>query len=323
MAFTFTQCIDKQLWDRFVLYSPQGSVFCITPFLDALGEDYELLFVEEDGVPKLGAVVLKHDGLPIHAPYPFTMYQGILFDGSIRSMPHHKRVKWVVEVTGFLLAEMEKGFDCISFCLHPRFDDMRSFSWFHYHEPDIGQFKISLRYTGLLNLDGIQDFETYLGIIRKGRRYEYHKGLKEGLNVEVSKDIDTLDYLHKMTFERQGLKRNTEEERLLRAISSAALAHGFGELLLSRDSKAELISATLFLYDENCGYYMFGANAPEHRNTYSGTFLLLENIRRCLIRGIKCVDMCGINSPNRGDFKTSFNAVPVPYFVSTWEKPKK
>lgn len=31
------------------------------------------------------------------------------------------------------------------------------------------------------------------------------------------------------------------------------------------------------------------------------------------------VGFVGINSANRGDFKTSLNAVPIPYFVVTWE----
>ncbi|HEY9206254.1 MAG TPA: GNAT family N-acetyltransferase [Candidatus Methanoperedens sp.] len=315
-----TECKDFAYWDNFVATSPQGNIFCQTAFLDALGEDYELLSVQEDNSPKLGAIVLEREGQLLHAPYPFTMYQGVLFDGISCNMPYHRWVKWSMEITNFLLDEMEKRYDCISFCLHPHFEDLRSFSWFHYHEPDKGKFNINLWYTALLNLFDTPDFEAYLGTIRQSRRYEYRHGLENGLTVEVSKDVDKLDYLHKLTFERQGIMRNEDEVRLVRAISSAALAHGFGELLLCWDAEGEAISATLFLYDENCGYYMFGANDPAHRNSYGGTFLLLENIRRCQARGLRYVDMCGINSPNRGDFKTSFNAAPVPYFVVTWDK---
>lgn len=319
MTFTLTQCKNKPLWDNFVATSPQGSVFCTTPFLDVLGNEYELLFVEQDNIQKLGVVVLKRDGQPLHTAYPF--YHGILFDGSIRNMPNHRRVKWSLEVTDFLLAEMEKRYNRLSFCLHPSFEDMRSFSWFHYHEPEKGKFNISFWYTALANLADSPDFEAYLNTIRQSRRYEYRHGLKKGLTVEISKDVDKLDYLHQLTFERHSKERSEDEIRLVPAISSAAIAHDFGELLLCRNAEGDAISATLFLYDKNCGYYMFGANDPAHRNIYSGTFLLLENIRRCYDRGLKYVDMCGINSPNRGDFKTSFNAIPVPYFNATWEKP--
>jgi hypothetical protein len=137
----------------------------------------------------------------------------------------------------------------------------------------------------------------------------------------VSRDIDTLDRLHGMTFERQGLGRTDGEIRLVRKITPAALDQGFGELLLCRNAAGDAISATVFLYDERCGYYLLGANDPNHRRANGGTFLFLENVRRCHARGLKWVDVCGINSPDRGDFKTSFNAVPVPYVVATWENP--
>jgi GNAT superfamily N-acetyltransferase len=321
MAFKLTQCEDKQQWDRFVDSSPQGNVFCSTPFLDALGEEYDLLLVEKDGHSQLGAVVLKRDGQPIPAPYSFAMYQGILFDGSIRTMPRHSRAKWSLEVTEFLLAEMEQRYNRISFCLHYALEDLRSFQWFHYHEPQRGQFKIELRYTGLVDLSGVPDFDTYLTAIRNLRRREYRRAQSKGLTVEESNDLDTLDRLHRLTFERQGIDRNPKEERLLRAISEAALSKSFGWLLLCKDKQGIAASATLFLYDSHCGYYLLGANDPDYRNSGSGTLLILENIRRCREKGLKMVDFVGINSPNRGDFKTSFNAVPVPYFVVTWERP--
>ena len=320
MSLTLKPCEDKQRWDRFVASSPQENVFCTTPFVDALGEDYDFWLVEKDGCPQLGAVVLKRDGQPIYAPYPFTMYQGILFDGSSRSMPHHRRVKWALRVTEFLLSEMEQRYERISFCLHYGVEDLRSFQWFHYHEPQRGQFKIELRYTGLLDLLAVPDFDAYLMTIRKVRRYEYRRAQSAGLTIEESDDMDTLDRLHRLTFERQGIERSPEEVRLLRAISEAALSEGFGQLLLCRDKQGDTVSATLFLYDSHCGYYLFGANDPEYRRTGSGTYLLLENIRRCKEKGLAKVDFVGINSPNRGDFKTSFNAVPMPYYVATWER---
>ncbi len=318
MSLSLTLCTTPSVWDAFVASSPQGNIFCRTAFLDALDVEYDLLFVEENGRPRLGAVVLKRNGQPIPALYP---YQGILFDGSSRSMPRHRLVKWTLEVTEFILAEMEHRYNRISFRLHHGLEDLRSFQWFHYHEPELGQFKLDLYYTGLIDLTASPDFETYLTTIRTTRRYEYRKGLREGLTIETSQDIDTLENLYRLTFERQEIKLDTNVVQLVRAITTAAISQGFGELLLCRNATGEAASATLFLHDEHCGYYLIGANHPDYRNTWSGTFLVLENIGRCQTRGLKWVDVCGINSPNRGDFKTSLNAVPVPYFVVTWENP--
>jgi len=76
------------------------------------------------------------------------------------------------------------------------------------------------------------------------------------------------------------------------------------------------------LFDQRRAYYLVGANEPHYRHTGSAAYLMLENIRRCQAKGLAAVDFVGINSPNRGDFKTSFNAVPVRYFDLTWERPK-
>jgi len=315
-------CTDKKVWDDFARSSTQGNIFCNTVFLDSLGEEYELLFVEESGGVQVGTVVLKKDGQPIRAPYPFTMYQGVLFDAAIQTMPHHKRLKRCMELLDFLLVNLEQRYNRMSWCLHPTFDDLRSFQWFHYHAPERGQFKIDLRYTGRLDLLSIKSFEDCLASVRSVRRQEYRYACQDGLTAEVSTDVDILDRLHQLTFARQGIERPSEEGRLLRSISQAALARGFGRLLVCKDSHGTALSATLFLQDAHCGYYLFGANHPDARKSGSGTFLLLESIRHCMERGLAWVDFVGINSPNRGDFKTSFNATPVPYFIVTWEKPQ-
>jgi hypothetical protein len=46
---------------------------------------------------------------------------------------------------------------------------------------------------------------------------------------------------------------------------------------------------------------------------------MLEKIRRCKEAGAREIEVVGINSPNRGYFKTSFNAAPKPYFIVDWD----
>jgi GNAT superfamily N-acetyltransferase len=321
MAMSLTECLDKARWDRFVNASPQGNVFCLTPLLDALGEEYRLLFVEERDEAQLGIVLILRDGQPVRAPYPFTMYQGALFNRAVSELPPHSRAKHGLEITDFLVTQLEQRFDRISLCLHHRFPDLRSFSWFHYHDPHRGRFQIDLRYSALLDLSLVTDFDRYLTSIRNLRLREYRRARSAQYRAEPSTDVETLDRLHNLTFDRQRLQRDEHDVRLLRAISRAALDNSFGELLICKDSHDTTASATLFLYDQRCAYYLIGANDPDHRPSGCGTYLMLENISRCRERGISTLDFVGANSPNRGDFKTSFNAVPVPYFMVTWEKP--
>lgn len=316
------RCNDKADWDAFVSRSPQGNVFCRSGFLGSLGVAYDTWLLRTNGRAQAGAVLLRDDqGNVLVAPYPLSMYHGVLLDeGLMGAQPHH-RCKEVLEITATFLEELELHYSRLSFCLHPGFDDLRAFSWFHYHRRELGVFNIGLNYTGIIDL-GMPGFEAYLATIRSCKRREYRLALKNGLTAETSNDLVVLENLYRMTFERQGATKSSEELRLVRAIAQAAIAQGFGEILLVRLPGGEVASATLFLHDEHTGYYLIGANHPDYRNTYSGVFAFVESCRRCHARGLKQIDACGINSPNRGDFKTSFNAVPKPYFVANWEKGK-
>lgn len=315
------QCVDKLQWDHFVSISPQGNVFCQTAFLDALDAGYELWLLIE-GEKILAGAVLLHDeyGCILPAPQPFCMYQGLLLGTYSSGTQIHRHSKEILETTTLLLERLEQqGLKRLSFCLHPEFDDVRAISWFHYHQPEKGMFHIDLRYSGWLDLRAAPDFDAYLATIRPTRRNEYRRAKRMGLTAEISDDIETMDRLHQLTFERQGIARHDGEAELLNSITSAAITKGFGELMIVRLPDGEAASATLFLHDNKCSYYLVGANHPEHRNTFSGTYAFLENVRHAYALGLDRVDVCGINSPNRGDFKISFNAAPRAYFVTEWQ----
>jgi hypothetical protein len=321
MALILNPVLDKDRWNNFVSESPHGSVFCLTSFLDALSTDYDLWFVENGGQPQLGAIVLKDDQRePVAAPWPFTLYQGVLLQSSYVDRPSHTRIPRALEVTNFLLVELEHRYSRISFCLHPRFEDLRSFSWFHHDERHLGQFKVDLRYTAQLDLTSFSDFDEYIMETSYQRQRDYRRAREKGFVTQPSTEPDLLSQLHRLTFERQGITPDEMTTHLLASISRAALQQGFGQLLIAKDPTGAIASATLFLHDRQCGYYLVGANDPALRNTGAATYLMLENIRLYKENGLKVVDFVGINSPQRGYFKTSFNAAVVPYFVVTWEK---
>ena len=314
MSLSITRCTDPSIWNDFVSTSRQGSIFCNTVFLEAQRVKYDLWFVEKNGQPQVGAVVMLGDNEP-------TIYQGILFSGHSLNFRPHRRAKWTLEVIELLLKGLSERYGRLSFCLHHTIKDLRGLQWFNYNEPELGQFSIKLRYTGLIDLDTIPDFEDYFHTIRRNRQRDYRKAQSDGLIIEESNDIETLDQLHEMTFSRQDIQRGNREQLLLRSISEAAISKGFGKLLLCKNKQGETCSATLFLYDSYCGYSMFGATDPKFRSSGSYTYITLESIRRCKELRLKTWDFLGINSPYRGDFKTSFNSIPVPYYIITWNRP--
>jgi hypothetical protein len=318
MALELTECKEDAAWDAFVQASPQGNVFCQSAFLAALGVNARRYLVTENSNARLAAVVLERDGAALQAPYPFTMYQGVLLAADLAALPAHKSVPAALELNDFLLAELAARWNSISFCLHPTFPDLRSFLWLNYHEPDKGLFRVDLRYTGSLDLQSSIPPSQQM---RSVRRQEHRRATEAGLRCESSDDLQTLDRLHELTFQRQGIERPATEVQLLRDISAAALKYGFGKCFVARLADGQVASASLFLHDARTAYYLVGANDPAHRKSGSGVFLLAETIEHYRQAGQQSVDFVGVNSPNRGDFKTSFGARPVPYFEVTWKKP--
>jgi lipid II:glycine glycyltransferase (peptidoglycan interpeptide bridge formation enzyme) len=68
-----------------------------------------------------------------------------------------------------------------------------------------------------------------------------------------------------------------------------------------------------FISDARCSYYLYGANDPAMRETNASSKFLFDNIALSAHKGLQIFDFVGVNSPQRGDFKLSFNAELVPY----------
>lgn len=314
MSLTLQECKDPSAWEAFVADSPQGSAFCESYFLKALDKKFELWFVTEHNTPKLAfPLFYENDGSIASSPLPFSMYQGPMFSKSHSEEPPHSRVSEGLKLLEFLIGELDKKQSRISFCLHHKHEDLRAFQWFHYHEPEKGAFQLKLYYTGLIHREA--DFDRYLASIRKSRRSERKKGIDLSHEVHSSKNVDALLELYGLTFARQNIPVPDSTMRLAERIASRALEAGKAELSFCTLTNGEHASANLFLKDKHTAYYLIGANHPEHRNSGASAQLLLKNIETAFHDGLSAVDVCGINSPARGDFKTSLNASPTPYFV--------
>jgi len=269
----------------------------------------------------MGAVLMLRDGTPVTAPYPFTMYQGVLLAPELMAQPAHSLGKLLPELTEALIVHLQEHYRVLSWCLHHSFPDIRGLQWHHYHEPELGIFQIFVGYTGLIEWSENRDFNEYLQEIRVVRRQEYKRALARGFSVLTSDDVDLMDRLHALTFERQGIQRSAGDVAKVRAITEMALKTGLGTLMVCRASDGVAASANLFLHDDHTGYYMFGANNPEYRNAGASSVLMIESLRDLYQRKFRRVDMVGVNSPQRGDFKTSFGARPLPYFTVLWKMP--
>ena len=307
----FKKCNDENLWHEFVIDSPQGSIFCQPSFLKAKKMKYATYFVEKNGNKLLGCILILNEKNNVINP---STYQGILFNKQVFNYPNHKLAKMTLDLTEFLLFNLALSYKKINFSLHHSIKDIRAFQWFNYNKPIKYHFKITPRYTGILNLNEFESFNAILAQSRKVRVQDYNKSIKSGFTTIESNQVDILSNLHQKTFERQGLQRSESEIYLVNEFTKAALDAGFATLLVCMNSSNTPAAASVFLKDDKTGYYLIGATDPEYRKYGVGTHVLFDQIKLCLKDKLKSIDFIGINSPQRGDFKSSFNAKSELYF---------
>jgi hypothetical protein len=318
-SFQFRRSSD---WDAFVAGSAQGSVFCDSRFLDATTARSEVIALGDGEQPEVAAVIAYDGGEPVRAPAPYAVYQGVLFSEKYAGTVTHRQVPRMVRLLAELLESLEARLSRISLCLHPSVTDVRPFQWFHHENPQLGRFRIDIRYTAILDLAELGDPERHLRTIRAARRRDYRDGSEQGFTIEESRDVSELLRLYTATFERQGLEVADRNLGLVESIARRSLEEKFGRLYVSRSADGRAASMVLLLHDRHTGYYLFGANDPGFRRSGASTHLLVEAMWRLKDEtGVSRIDMVGVNSPNRGDFKISLGAGLVPYYVVDWERP--
>ena len=319
MSITFGQSPER--WATFVRRSPQRSAYVTSAFLRSLGLPFELVTVEDGDQIVAGApLILGEDGRALPNAVPMTMYQGLLL-GDHDRMARHRRIGYELEIVERLVAAIADRHDGCCLSQSWRFRDIRALSWHNYHAPERGQFTISVLYTGILDLSAYATFDEYLASVRELRRREHRKA-KPRVTIEPSRDLDLLETLYTKTLQRQGIERLAHDRDLLRRIAQGALDGGYGDVRVALVDGAPA-AATLFLYDDRTAFYLLGANDPEFRSTGASTFLMLENIRSAHDRGLREVDFIGVNSPQRGDYKVSFDAGVCPYYVARLRGPTR
>jgi ribosomal protein S18 acetylase RimI-like enzyme len=308
---------DDSAWDAFVESSPHGSAFAKSALLRALPSRAERWFLLVDGRPAAAAVQCIVAGEPVVEPQPSLLYQSPMLAGWGYGKPGHRLVKWELETLEALVARITRRYPRVSFAVHPALRDVRAMQWFNYHASRDDQFRFELRYTALLDLRA-RTSEQILDAARFARRYDDKRSRKAGIGFETSADVAPLATLIERTFARQGSAWDERDRQYLLAIAAAAVRAGFGEIGVCRLSSGELAAAALFIYDRHTAYYLAAGTDPECRSTGVGTAIVVEFIERAIAKGLESIDFCGVNSPQRGDFKTSFNAQPVSYILARW-----
>ena len=303
-----SETTDYVAWDAWVDQSAQGTIFSNSRFLRSLNTRFRL-FTIQDGHQVVALLSVIEDEAENIVRFPFTPYQGILFLHDESLLPRQKILD-EFRITEFIVGELTQRYCHMVLPCSWNFEDIRPFLWHNYHANAAAHFTVQPRYTAVLDLKSM-DVSRYPAQVRACRRQELKKSSAFTINGKAS--VDDFSRLYIATFARQEITLEHNSLALVQSIISQAVAQGYGRLS-SCDTSAGPASMCLFLYDKTRAYYLFAANEPAQRNTGAATRLIFDNIFEARRRGLDELDFVGVNSPDRGDFKLSFNPELKLYF---------
>ena len=317
---TFEICNDNDLWDELVESSNESSAFLKSSFLRSIEDQETRWLLRENQIPVAGTCILFSGDLVGNNHHAFCLYQGAFFPnlGNESYTTDNERMRRFA----LLIEVLETFQQDIKLSLHPFLKDTRAVDWFYYGRANAFLVPtIEIRHTGLVHLSMYSSFEIYLNSIRNTRRREFKSSLKSGDTViRNSQDVLSLAELYAKTFKKQDIGVSTFVDNRLKTITKRAVSEGTGELSFLISEAGVVVSSLFVLHGRETDYALIGASDPNYYKNFGATRLILTAIQSSIERGISHFDFCGMNSPERGEYKSSFNARVTPYFEITLQK---
>ena len=149
---------------------------------------------------------------------PYVPYRNSILFVDNANVMEHKKISEQFKISELIIEHFAKVYAKYSIITSPSYSDIRPFSWFNFHEPEKGVFKVINRFTSVLSNT---KRDEYVMQIRSARRQELKKASQ--VAVVESTDMNVINELHKKTFERQKLKRSYQEEYYLLQIGKTAI----------------------------------------------------------------------------------------------------
>ncbi|MGZ4991978.1 MAG: GNAT family N-acetyltransferase [Methylobacter sp.] len=304
-------CNNTKIWDDFCFDSPEGTPFMQSWFTDATTKSVDRYFWQENGKPLAAILVPLENGEPSQPK--FTVHQSICFSSDLGDLEDAEKTRKCYEILNSIVEQITTKYNKLCFSFNTNIIDVRPFLWHNYHHPEKGTFKIDIRYTAVRSLIDVLSIDNLLQNMRKDRRADYRKSIKE--NVKITNEINVEEFLrlYEMTFDRQGIEIDNETLSIVRKVLEG-ISSERGFVLIAKTESHIPISATAILTGKKCAYSLFTVNNPEYRKLGANTSLVIEAMLYAKSIGKSEFDFVGANSPNRGDYKISFNSELKLYF---------
>lgn len=306
--------MDLEEYEIFWNSSAQSSPFNAPWFIKSVTKDPVIFFYEDDYKLLAALYFEKSDGKLVIPK--FSVYHSVLLSGFEVDIKKLGSTQSKQRLLSDVLTELKEKFNHFELSLHPSLHDVRSFSWSNLHSKETRKMTIEPKYTAIkkieMNKDNHLDYSTW----SSGRKYDLKKSIRMGIEIQDFNDIEIFMELYMKTFDRQYIEIQSDILKIIEKLFHAIpIEKRVAKVAVDRHGK--VLSAGITIIHKDVAFGLFMANGIESRNSGSSTLLTYQLMVESHARGARQYDFVGANSPNRGDYKLSFNSTLKLYFETS------
>ncbi len=298
------------IYTSFINFSPQKNIFCSKEILEYFFNDLDLYIVNKNDRIKSFIYLLKDENNFIISE-PF-IYSGIINHPKL-NMKNSRYNNEVFKLNELIVKEIFTNYDKININLPINFLDTRPFLWFNYSGENKKKFQVSPCYTSIINIKSRTHAEIFNEIDDVKKR-DIKKVLHDSkYKVSFEFNLGLIKKFYEKTMEKnrgnfninsfnkifEFIKTQIENNKVIQATT-----YYFEKPLYS----------VLFLNDDNSSCYLYGSGDVEIKNRYAGSLALWKAIEQSIDKQLSFIDLEGINSPHRGEYKLNFGGNIQSYY---------
>lgn len=295
---------------NFIKFSSQKNIFCSKEILKYFFVNLDLYTIcKNDRIKSF--VYLYKDKNEIVSSEPF-IYSGIINHPQL-NMKNSRYNNEVFKINELVINEIFSTYKNININLPINFLDTRPFLWFNYGQKKKKKFLVTPCYTSIINIKSKKPNDVFSEIDDVKRR-DINKVLNDK-NYKVSDKIN-LQIIKK--FYEDTMKKNKGSfdkyafDKIFNFIETQSNKNNVIQTTTYYYEKP--LYSVLFLNDEFSSCYLYGSGDVNTKNRYAGSLALWKAIEQSIERKLNFIDLEGINSPYRGEYKLNFGGNIKSYF---------
>ena len=297
--------LEKAEWDAFVQNSPQGAVYQLSSYLDAIYPHWQALICKQDHEWQAVCPLFPRQKLLFKVNWQptFCQYTGIIIKPIDPSKPyqHYKAKKEIIQT----IADQLPFYHLFNMSFSPNFDYPLPFHW--------QDFKLFTRYTYQVDL---QAHPPIFSGLRENLQRSIKKALKKNYQPRLEDPTTAREFVGLVQQNLEGTLKLKPKQHLpvLEQLIHNLHQSGNGLLKCIRDDNGNLLAGAFFAYFNDTVYYLFGTAEKRAKRDGALSLLIWQALEHAYDEAAK-FDFEGSMLPSIEHYFRGFGGCHVPYLM--------